>query len=438
MRGPLFVSGSALLLAIVMALPGCEGSGDKAGTGGVVGGAGGRGGGAVAGGGHSAVSGGTTGTSANLCDGLVQDKAAHPMTALAKPALLETMKDPQFGTTIRRITNTGSGVIKPLYSPTQAWSADERYLLLYQVGHGHKIYDGKSYAFIKDVSISPPDIEQVYWDTTDPDIFYYIDGVKLIRYHVATDQKETVHTISTCRSQASADSHAWMSWDARFLGLQCENGTSFIYQMDTGTVAGSSTANSDYGAPSMGASGLLARWDTHVVDTSMQVVRTIDIPDVEHSSLGRLANGHDTYNAVQFDAGPKGSAEGTLVVHDLTDGTSRVIVGPKTGYPYPPGSTHVSAVIYRNPGWVFVSIVGDTAGAGILDQELLLANTNPDNTVVCRIGHHRSWGKEGPNDYWGEPHVTGSPTGTRAVFGSDWGGGATVDTYVVELPSYRR
>ena len=31
----------------------------------------------------------------------------------------------------------------------------------------------------------------------------------------------------------------------------------------------------------------------------------------------------------------------------------------------------------------------------------------------------------------------GSPTGTRAVFASDWGGGSSVDTYVVELPSYR-
>jgi len=382
--------------------------------------------------------GGTVGasSSANLCDGLVQDKAAHPMAALAKPALLQTVTDPQFGTTIRRITDVGSGVIKPLYSPTQAWSADERYLLLYQVGHGHKIYDGKTYAFIKDVAISPADIEQVYWDTSDSDVFYYVDGVKLIRYHVAADQKETYHTLSNCQSKAAADSHAWMSWDARYLGLQC-NGVSFIYRIDTGAVAGSTTANADYGAPSMGASGLLARWDTKVVDDSMQVVRTIDIPAVEHSSLGRMTNGHDTYNAVQFDPGPNGSAEGTLVVHDMTDGTSRVIVGPKTGYPYPPGSTHVSAVVYRNPGWVFVSVIGNTSGAGILDQELLLANTNPGNTVVCRIGHHRSWGKEGPNGYWGEPHVTGSPTGTRAVFGSDWGGGATVDTYVVELPSYR-
>jgi hypothetical protein len=30
-----------------------------------------------------------------------------------------------------------------------------------------------------------------------------------------------------------------------------------------------------------------------------------------------------------------------------------------------------------------------------------------------------------------------SPSGTRLLFGSDWGNGPTVDTYVVELPSYK-
>ena len=414
--------------------------GSKTGGGTMAGGSTSAGGGGAGGAGGIGTGGsvGVITTSTNLCDGLVQDKAAHPMTALAKPGLLQTVTDPQFGTTIRRITNVGgTGVIKPLYSPTQAWSADERYLLLYEVGHGHRLYDGKTYAFMKDLDISPADIEQVYWDTTDPDIFYYVDGVKLIRYHVAASQKEVYHTIPNCQSQATADSHAWISWDSRFLCLQCEdNGTSFIYRIDTGTVVGSTTATPDLGAPSIGASGTLARWDTNVVDDSMHVVRAIDIPVAEHSSLGRIANGDDTYNAVQFDPGPHGSAEGTLVVHDMTDGTSRVIVGPSTGYPYPPSGTHVSAVVYRNAGWVFVSVVGDTSGAGVLDQALLLANTNLGSTVVCRIGHHRSWGDDGPNAYWAEPHVTGSPTGTRAVFGSDWGGGATVDTYVVELPSY--
>lgn len=222
------------------------------------------------------------------------------------------------------------------------------------------------------------------------------------------------------------------------LGLRCQDdGRSFIYRIDTETVLGESTENPEFGAPSIGASGTLARWDTLVVDQSLQTVRSLDIPVVEHSSLGMMDNGHDTYNAVQFDDGPNGTSVGTLVVHDMTSGTARVLVGPETGYPYPPGSTHVSAVAYRNAGWVFVSIVGDTAGQGILDQELVLVNTNPGKTAVCRIAHHRSHGKEGPSDYWAEPHVTGSPTATRAVFASDWGGGDTVDTYVVELPSYQ-
>lgn len=373
----------------------------------------------------------------NLCAGLVTDKVAHPMAALAKPAVMTSYRDSAFGTTIRRITDVGSGIIKPLYSPTQAWNADESYLLLYQVEHGHRLYDGKTYAFIRDVAISPPDIEQVYWDTSDPDILYYIDGIQLVRYHVAADQKENYRTLTTCRNQAAADSHAWISWDSRFLGLQCDGtGPSFIYDIGAGTVTGSSTANPERGAPSMGASGALARWDIEVVDDTLKTVRTIDVPVVEHSSLGRLANGHDTYDAVVFDQGPRGSGVGTLVTHDMTDGTARVIVGPDTGYPYPPTGTHVSAVVYENPGWVFVSVVGDISGKGVLDQELLLANTNAGVEVVCRIGHHRSQGKEGPNGYWAEPHVTGSPTGTRAVFASDWSGGATVDTYVVELPSY--
>jgi hypothetical protein len=52
---------------------------------------------------------------------------------------------------------------------------------------------------------------------------------------------------------------------------------------------------------------------------------------------------------------------------------------------------------------------------------------------VCRVAHHRSQERQ---DYGGAPHVTGSPSGTRALFASDWGDGPSVDTYVVELPSY--
>jgi hypothetical protein len=113
-----------------------------------------------------------------------------------------------------------------------------------------------------------------------------------------------------------------------------------------------------------------------------------------------------------------------------------VIVGPATGWPYPPTGTHVSTLSYRAPGWTFLSIVGTGQGAGVLDDELVVADANTGR--VCRAAHHRSRGKENTRlavPYWAEPHVVPSPTGTRAVFASDWGGGATVDTYVLELPA---
>jgi hypothetical protein len=34
-------------------------------------------------------------------------------------------------------------------------------------------------------------------------------------------------------------------------------------------------------------------------------------------------------------------------------------------------------------------------------------------------------------------HTIPSPRGTRAVFASDWGGGDSVDSYVLELPGYQ-
>ena len=80
--------------------------------------------------------------------------------------------------------------------------------------------------------------------------------------------------------------------------------------------------------------------------------------------------------------------------------------------------------------------MGDVAGQGVLDQELVLADTAPGGKV-CRVAHHRSHGKDGPKGYWAEPHAVPSPSGPRILFGSDWGGGASVDAYVVELPAYQ-
>lgn len=75
-------------------------------------------------------------------------------------------------------------------------------------------------------------------------------------------------------------------------------------------------------------------------------------------------------------------------------------------------------------------------------SEIYLANTDPTDPVTCRLAHHRSYGKGATNGgyapYFGEPHATISPSGTRIVFGSDWYDSESVDTYVLELPRFNR
>jgi hypothetical protein len=107
----------------------------------------------------------------DLCAGMISDKAAHPMTPLAKPALGKTVVDAEFGTTIRRISAVaGSGAnaaIVPMYTTISAWNADESLLILYDVSSGnHQLYDGKSYQFLHPLDINPADVEQVYWHVT--------------------------------------------------------------------------------------------------------------------------------------------------------------------------------------------------------------------------------------------------------------------------------
>jgi len=393
-------------------------------------------------GGASTTSGPGGGTPIDLCAGLVADKDARPMSALAKPAVGEAVTDPEFGTTIRRVTTVPSSgsnpAIVPMYTTMPAWNADESYLILYSVEQGHQLYDGRTYAFLRALDISPADVEQVYWHTTDPDILFYTDGNDFVRYHVGAAQKEVLTTFDFCDGDVSnGDDPMFTSWDSKRIGLRC-NGHVFIYDIGENQILGDvvSDANPAQVAPS----GMLAYLSDSgdVTDANLATKRTLDLLEpYGHADLGRLANGHDTWNGVVYDPGPAGNSDlGSLVTFDLTDGSSKVVIGPDTGFPYPP-TTHISMMALRQPGWAFVSTIGDTSGAGLLDLENVIADTNTG--AFCRVGRHRSFGKENTHlgePYWAEPHTVPSPSGTRAVFASDWGNGPTVDTYVVELPSY--
>ncbi len=428
-----------------------------------------------------------TGTTANnppLCTGLInQGQFVHGMIPRPQPALGHSYTA-QYGATITRISdvaamnNGADGAIVPMYSTVPAWNADESYILLYQtaaystsgIPSHYLLYNGKPpYGFIKVLDFgnsgsAPADVEDAYWSPTQPDILYYITdygvpngnfGPVLVQYNVTTDTVIVLHVFSTPSGASPAQvdfGHIlYGSWantgNNLIVGVRWQgtypNAWSTSYNITTGKEGQWVYDTTGYYSGLQTApSGNVGMIDGKVVMPTTQVaLRTIQTDPSEHGDLALLANGDDAWVSSQYGSSAYPSVPfGNIIVEDLETGEVTTVVGQANGWGYPGVTSHISALAFQAPGWVANSIVGTPNGNGLLDQMLLLANINTGQ--VCELGHHHSNGSDpsnggGPRGYWAEPHVVISPTGTRILFGSDWNGGPTVDTYVLTLPSYK-
>lgn len=384
-----------------------------------------------------------------LCTGLpALTTTARPMPTVAKPARLVPFNDPVSGARVIRISDTqtqfSSSVTKPAYSTVPAWNIDESYLILYVTqgsSTGHYLFNGKTYEVIKKLDIAPADIEHFYWSGTDPDILYYpwayeASGVskrEIVRYHVSTGQKETLYAIPNAAAPGAyrvdfGGDPVYGDWSNRVFGLRRRGSsdTSFVWSLANGE-----TPRVPGDAPQITPSGTKYIFAGSLYDSRAQKLRAMKSDTTEHGDMAQLANGQDVWASVQFDKEPKG----TLITENLETGIQSVVIGESNGYGYPPTGTHLSGHALKAPGWIGLSVTGNPNGKPLMSQSVLLVNLN-DGTK-CYAAHHHSAGSDGPNGYWAEPQVNISPRGTRLMFASDWGGGATVDTYVVELPSYQ-
>lgn len=391
------------------------------------------------------------GLAQNLGQGYIaNDLVQHPMQPLAKPGYLVSVTDPSFpNTQIRRISQATPGnFVVPMYNTIQSWNADESLMIVYG-GGVHQLLDGQNYMFIRNLSdINPDDIEAVFWSFTDPNKLFYMDNNNdnLYSYNVQTQAKTVIvniRTISGCAASnglTGGNDIQMMSWDDDVFTFSCGNSAAYYYRISTSTLTQFNIANIAYNAPMPFPSGNLFHHRGNVYDANGDFVRSLNMDNIaEHTCIGKLSNGDDAIFAIAFEPGPTGGCQGTLVAHNATTGDC-FSVTPVGDYGYPKSGTHMSALAHANTegGWVAVSSLGfQRDGVQILDQELFIAKVNEFDATVYRVAHHRS--DEDEIDYWGEPHVTISPTGTRLLFGSDWSGaedGISVDSYVAELGSF--
>lgn len=386
----------------------------------------------------------------DLSEGLiVNDLMLHPMQDIEKPEYLNEIIDPSFGTTIRRISNSGiGGIIVPMYSTIQAWNQNESMMILYNQSTGyHELLDGITYQFIRVLDdIDPVDLEQIFWDFEESDIFYYHDyqSNDFIRYSVSTQTKQpllNLAAVSNCDGNLSMGNDIqMMSWDSDVFTFRCDNETAFAFRISTNELTVFNIEDLYDTAPAVAPSGSRFYHESLVYNSLGNSSLDLNESAVEHSCIGSLSNGNDAYFTIAFSEGPEGGCIGDIIAHDLTTGLCFPVISESQGYEYPQSGTHISSLAHKNTegGWVAASMIGyDQDGQSLLDQELIIAKAEEGNIKVCRIGHHRS--DEDQFDYWGEPHPVISPTGTRVLFASDWSGsadGQSIDSYVVELPAF--
>lgn len=415
----------------------------------------------------------------DLCQGLNTGRDSLPVKRVQLPPYRQAYSDPAFRTRIVRISDSRYGeVVKPAYSTVQAWNADETLMILYHTGNqeqGHYLYDGKNYKRIRRLPIQPVDIEQVYWSHTEPDFFYYISGGtrhynKLVKFNARSGKSSSIADLSPmCGSSTvptGGNDVQMPSLDDNIFTFRCSRGNEsemfmHTYNVFTGELKsakiGSGSQWGNWNAPSVGASGKRLRLQGAVISDDLKTVfNTLNLGyDHEHASMGQTKSGADALYAVSFDPAPKDCTDDTekgvghLIEHNLETGECRSLISQAKGYPYTASGTHVSALAHLRPGWVAVSSVADPERFDTLSSaetveplfsEIYLVNTDPKTPNVCRVAQHRSYAKSatngGYNAYFGEPHVTISPSGTRLLFGSDWYDSGAVNSYVIELPSY--
>jgi hypothetical protein len=433
-----------------------------------------------------------------------------PYSKLAKPAKGQTVIDPDFGTKITRITDClkdfNALVAIPAYPTAMAWNCDETRFVLYITSantggqQGWALYDGTSYAFIRMLPINPGDIEQFYWDHKDPATLYYIDNhsegnttladltainvntqVKTIEYSFIENLPAGWPRTGPVRCgypfALGVNAAGDRIWGLGAGGIPNVNGqlglnvfgfnqtTKTMIFYDTSVVP-QAQARGTTPFPLLSGNGWV--WPNAatqnssvgavvILDINGKFVRNVAFDAYEHCDTAMNAAGHDMLVGSQFNRSTGGN--GNVIVADLNTGVVQNLVGESSNpvFGYPTTGSLTGATAWKNPMWVVTGMTGDIYGTNnngptsnpttLLDQEVML--TNLTSGMNYRFAHHRSTGNysnASQSNYWAQPNVTLSTSGTRILFQSDWGDAdpsnpvlnpsAAVDTYVIELPSY--
>jgi hypothetical protein len=396
----------------------------------------------------------------------VTDLDVRQAPDLPEPAARTPFRDPVFGTCVVRVTDRAVDVspedssagLKNEYSRVQSFNADSSRILVRGINATWYLYDAATLEPIGLLPFGGP--VDPRWDATDPNLLYYNDETRLMRYNIQTEEQRLVHDFAADFPDESlvavwTKNEGSPSVDGRYWGFMAEDQdwvtvALLVYDMQTDQVIAKRDMHGVAGEPIDNAyisplgNYFIADFSDHycepgqlgtdaspcgymVYDRNLQNGRGL-LRISGHMDLALDAQGREVaiYQDIDTDR---------ISMLDLATGNVTPL------WPIDFGHTsiglHVSGRAFQQPGWALVSTHdGDTASHTWMDDQVFAIELKPGGQVV-RLAHTHSLVDETQeHDYWAEPHASVNPDFTRVVFTSNWGRSGTeeVEMFLISLP----
>lgn len=385
---------------------------------------------------------------------LITDQVAYwPAPELRKPAYLETVVDPAFGTKITRIVGDPGTPIPNLkeqvwasdrlrhgYSKRQAWNSDMSMMFL----DNHKpnlFLDGNTYEVLftrpNRLSRQSPDRPRfdVRWSHSEPDIMYYLSNTKgdchLGKWDVVKDLTTKLIDLegyAKCSFGRGEGNFTMKGDKAAVYALR--EGKKVIFVADVEK----KTKGPDIEVTTLDNCTMSPLGNYIIIDGDF--FGGSDRIQVRDASDGSVVWTESRYGVpshfdVQIDqngdevvvgVGKSDPYNGRVIKRRLSDGFTTVLVDCSW-------ASHTSGRNLDRPGWVYVTYsTRDRPDLYPYHNEIVAVKLDGSRTE--RICHTRSKNFA----YISESHGSPSPDGLRVVFASDWNSGTyPVQAYVVDL-----
>jgi len=377
-----------------------------------------------------------------------------PMPEKRKP-----FQDPDFLTTIDRVTDKKDGYIGPgiqnEYSKMDPENCDGTLLILRGNSAAYYLYRRSTSRLMRqitafdDCDFAEPEPR---WDASNPGLFYYVCNTQLRSYDVNTGRSNTIHDFkqdfpgsalitTKMEGDASLDRRYWcfmvQDSDYNLMSVVC-------YDRDLDSIVGKKAGGfpDDLNWVGMSMSGryCIVGYEDVAMYTD---VFSRDFKDTVRLPEGSAGHGDAALNKEGRDVYVYQNVRNDYIsLADMSTGAETRLLH----VPYevnPDIGLHISGNCAGTPGWALVSTYGSEKPPqgkrhSWMDEQLLMLELEADPRI-WRIAHTQSYssgGHSGEKNYFAEAFAAVNTKGTRLYWGSNWRDYSPdyTDTYRVVLP----